>query len=140
MGDVVRIEETRPLSKLKRWRLVEVVRRAEGERMIYPTTRLIVADNTGVKEVECINVLGKKKSAQIGDIVVASVKKRIPTSEFTKGAIVRGSWSGRGSPSAGRTGARSGLTTTRWSLWTRRCSPWGPGCLGPWPGSSGSGG
>jgi small subunit ribosomal protein S17 len=27
-GDVVRIEETRPLSKLKRWRLVQVVRRA----------------------------------------------------------------------------------------------------------------
>ena len=27
-GDVVKIEETRPLSKLKRWRLVEVVRRA----------------------------------------------------------------------------------------------------------------
>lgn len=30
VGDVVRIEETRPLSKLKRWRLREVVRRAEG--------------------------------------------------------------------------------------------------------------
>jgi small subunit ribosomal protein S17 len=28
LGDVVRIEETRPLSKLKRWRLTEVVRRA----------------------------------------------------------------------------------------------------------------
>jgi small subunit ribosomal protein S17 len=28
VGDVVRIEETRPLSKLKRWRLTEVVRRA----------------------------------------------------------------------------------------------------------------
>ncbi|HVM40452.1 MAG TPA: 30S ribosomal protein S17 [Acidimicrobiia bacterium] len=27
-GDVVRIQETRPLSKLKRWRLVEVVERA----------------------------------------------------------------------------------------------------------------
>jgi small subunit ribosomal protein S17 len=27
VGDVVRIEETRPLSKLKRWRLVEVVER-----------------------------------------------------------------------------------------------------------------
>lgn len=26
-GDVVRIEETRPLSKLKRWRLVEVLER-----------------------------------------------------------------------------------------------------------------
>jgi small subunit ribosomal protein S17 len=30
VGDVVRIEETRPLSRLKRWRLVAVVRRAEG--------------------------------------------------------------------------------------------------------------
>jgi small subunit ribosomal protein S17 len=28
-GDRVRIQETRPLSKLKRWRLVEVVERAE---------------------------------------------------------------------------------------------------------------
>src|SRR6266436_6646606 len=30
VGDRVRIEETRPLSKLKRWRLVEVVRRSSG--------------------------------------------------------------------------------------------------------------
>lgn len=29
MGDVVKIEECRPLSRLKRWRLVEVVKRAE---------------------------------------------------------------------------------------------------------------
>ena len=28
VGDVVRLEETRPMSKLKRWRLKEVVRRA----------------------------------------------------------------------------------------------------------------
>jgi small subunit ribosomal protein S17 len=28
-GDVVRIVETRPLSKLKRWRLVEIVERAK---------------------------------------------------------------------------------------------------------------
>src|SRR5271165_2260064 len=28
LGDVVRIEETRPLSKLKRWQLKEVVRKA----------------------------------------------------------------------------------------------------------------
>ena len=28
VGDVVKIEETRPLSKLKRWRLLEIVRRA----------------------------------------------------------------------------------------------------------------
>jgi len=29
-GDVVRIEETRPLSRLKRWRLVEIIERAAG--------------------------------------------------------------------------------------------------------------
>src|SRR5437764_9244731 len=28
LGDVVRIEETRPMSKLKRWRLLEVIRRS----------------------------------------------------------------------------------------------------------------
>jgi small subunit ribosomal protein S17 len=30
IGDRVRIEETRPLSKMKRWRLVEVVDRGSG--------------------------------------------------------------------------------------------------------------
>ncbi len=30
-GDLVRIEETRPLSRLKRWRLVEIVRKGTGE-------------------------------------------------------------------------------------------------------------
>jgi small subunit ribosomal protein S17 len=30
VGDRVRIQETRPLSKLKRWRLVEVVERGPG--------------------------------------------------------------------------------------------------------------
>jgi small subunit ribosomal protein S17 len=28
LGDIVRIEETRPMSKLKRWRLLEIVRRS----------------------------------------------------------------------------------------------------------------
>jgi small subunit ribosomal protein S17 len=30
VGDKVRIEETRPLSRLKRWRLVEVVEKSSG--------------------------------------------------------------------------------------------------------------
>ena len=30
LGDTVRIEETRPLSKLKRWRLVEIVDKSTG--------------------------------------------------------------------------------------------------------------
>jgi len=30
VGDMVRIEESRPLSKMKRWRLVEIVKRGSG--------------------------------------------------------------------------------------------------------------
>lgn len=30
IGDTVRIEESRPMSKLKRWRLVEIIRRGSG--------------------------------------------------------------------------------------------------------------
>jgi len=30
VGDIVRIEESRPLSKMKRWRLVEIVKRGSG--------------------------------------------------------------------------------------------------------------
>lgn len=35
-GDIVRIQETRPLSKLKSWRLLEILQRSEGE--VQPTT------------------------------------------------------------------------------------------------------
>src|SRR5579864_8397118 len=34
IGDTVRIEESRPLSKLKRWRLVEVVERGATETAV----------------------------------------------------------------------------------------------------------
>ncbi len=43
VGDVVRIVESRPLSRLKRWRLVEVIRRAalpEVEAPVEPTEEL----------------------------------------------------------------------------------------------------
>jgi small subunit ribosomal protein S17 len=35
MGDMVRVAETRPLSKTKRWRLLEIVRRG-GEKAALP--------------------------------------------------------------------------------------------------------
>lgn len=38
VGDIVRIEETRPLSKMKRWRLVEILRRGSG---IVPVEELL---------------------------------------------------------------------------------------------------
>ena len=34
IGDTVRIEETRPLSKLKRWRVVEIITRSGGEPIV----------------------------------------------------------------------------------------------------------
>lgn len=34
VGDIVRIEETRPLSKTKRWRLIEVVERAQEQAQV----------------------------------------------------------------------------------------------------------
>ena len=58
--------------------------------MIQELTRLKVADNTGAKEVMCIRVLGgsRRKSGNIGDIIVASVKNASP-GDVVKAIIVR---------------------------------------------------
>ena len=40
MGDLVRIEECRPLSKLKRWRLIEIIKPGSG---IVPVEELLAA-------------------------------------------------------------------------------------------------
>ncbi len=60
--------------------------------MIQMQTRLAVADNTGAKEVMCIKVLGgsRRRFAQVGDVIVCSVKSVIPGSEVKKKAVVRG--------------------------------------------------
>lgn len=60
--------------------------------MIQMQTRLVVADNTGAKEVMCFKVLGgsKRRTAGLGDIIVCSVKTVIPGSEVKKKAVVKG--------------------------------------------------
>ncbi|MGB2982910.1 MAG: 50S ribosomal protein L14 [Candidatus Bipolaricaulia bacterium] len=60
--------------------------------MIQMQTMLKVADNSGAKIVRCINVLGpsNRREGKIGDIIVGSVRKRLPTSDIEKGQIVRG--------------------------------------------------
>ncbi|MEA3356341.1 MAG: 50S ribosomal protein L14 [Candidatus Bipolaricaulota bacterium] len=60
--------------------------------MIQMQTLLRVADNSGAKQVRCINVLGPshRRRGEIGDMVVGSVRKRLPTSEVEKGQIVKG--------------------------------------------------
>jgi ribosomal protein L14, bacterial/organelle len=59
--------------------------------MIQPQTRLKVADNTGAKEIMCIRVLGGsfRRSANIGDIIVASVKTAAPGGVVKKKDVVR---------------------------------------------------
>ncbi|MEO1953509.1 MAG: 50S ribosomal protein L14 [Campylobacterales bacterium] len=59
--------------------------------MIQGFTRLNVADNTGAKEIMCIKVLGgsKRRYATVGDVIVASVKKAIPTAKVKKGKVVK---------------------------------------------------
>ncbi|SHK27482.1 50S ribosomal protein L14 [Tepidibacter formicigenes] len=59
--------------------------------MIQQETRLKVADNSGAKELLCIRVLGGsgRKYANIGDVVVASVKSATPGGVVKKGKVVK---------------------------------------------------
>ena len=59
--------------------------------MVMQESRLKVADNTGAREVLVIRCLGgsKVKTANIGDIVVCTVKKAIPNSNLKKGKVVK---------------------------------------------------
>ena len=58
--------------------------------MIQPQTRLHVADNTGAKEIMCIRILGggRKKYAEVGDLIKASVKQAQPNGQVKKGEVV----------------------------------------------------
>ena len=59
--------------------------------MIQEESYLKVADNTGAKEIKTIRVLGgsKRKFGNIGDVVVASVRKAAPGGQVKKGDVVR---------------------------------------------------
>jgi large subunit ribosomal protein L14 len=59
--------------------------------MIRSQTRLRVADNTGARELMCIQVVagGNKRVGSVGDIVVASVKDANPGGSVKKGDVVR---------------------------------------------------
>ena len=59
--------------------------------MVQQQTYLKVADNTGAKELMCIRVLGGsgRRYANIGDVVVASVKKAAPGGVVKKGDVVK---------------------------------------------------
>ena len=59
--------------------------------MIQKYTRLKVADNSGARQIMCIQVLGgtRRRYARVGDIFVASVKQAQPGAQVKKGDVVK---------------------------------------------------
>ncbi len=59
--------------------------------MIHLRTHLQVADNSGVKKVWAIGVIGRgnKKTADIGDVLTAHVREADPDALSKKGEVVR---------------------------------------------------
>ena len=59
--------------------------------MLQQESYLKVADNTGAKEIKCIRVLGgsKRMYGNIGDVIVASVRKAAPNGTVKKGEVVK---------------------------------------------------
>ena len=59
--------------------------------MIQAETRLVVADNSGAKELKCIRVMGGsfRRSGNIGDVIVCAVESAIPGGVVKKGDVVK---------------------------------------------------
>ncbi len=59
--------------------------------MIQSETMLKIVDNSGAKKLLCIKVLGgsRRKYASVGDIIVGTVKAALPTSDISKGEVVK---------------------------------------------------
>ena len=59
--------------------------------MIQAETKLKVADNTGARIIECFKVPGgtRRRYAQLGDVIIASVKIAEPRGMIKKKAVVR---------------------------------------------------
>ena len=59
--------------------------------MIQTQTLLNVADNSGARKVMCVRVLGgtRKRYAEIGDVIVVSIKEALPQSKVKKGDVVK---------------------------------------------------
>jgi len=59
--------------------------------MIAMRTQLAVTDNTGVKRVSCIGVIGRsgRPTAYLGDVITCNVKEADPDAMAKKGEVVR---------------------------------------------------
>ena len=59
--------------------------------MIQTESKLRVADNTGARTIQCIRIMGRstRKTAGVGDVIIASVRTAIPNAAVKKGDVVR---------------------------------------------------
>jgi large subunit ribosomal protein L14 len=59
--------------------------------VIQSYSRLKVADNSGARQLMCIQVIGgsRRRYGSVGDIIVASVKQATPMGGVKKGEVVR---------------------------------------------------
>ena len=131
VGDRVRIEETRPLSKIKRWRLVEVVERSRGvaprgggiARIIYVTNSFPFGRGGQHRRqgAWAIGVLGRnQRYAHVGDIIKVHIKDAAPDGTVKKGEVhERGDCAHPAGRSAATTARICALTATRSSSLTR---------------------
>ena len=57
--------------------------------MIQAQSMLLVADNSGARQVMCIKVLGgsKRRYAHVGDVIKVAIKEAIPTGRVKKGQV-----------------------------------------------------
>ncbi|XP_027191344.1 large ribosomal subunit protein uL14mz isoform X3 [Cicer arietinum] len=61
---------------------------SQQRTFIQMRTVLKVVDNSGAKQVMCIQALKGKKGARLGDTIVASVKEAHPNGKVKKGKVV----------------------------------------------------
>jgi len=106
--------------------------------VIRTSTRLLVADNSGAKEIECINVPGGtgKRYARIGDIIVASVKVAVPASAVKKGEVVRAVVVRVAQPYRRLDGSYIRFDENAGVILANRTTQGALVYSGPWPGSS----
>ncbi len=101
--------------------------------MIQQESYLKVADNTGAKEIKCIRVLGgsSRKYGNIGDVIVASVRKARPAAPSRRARSSRPLSSAAPRASAAQTAPMSASTRTPPSSSRTTRTPEAPVSLGP---------
>jgi len=101
--------------------------------MIQQQTRLLVADNTGAREVMCIKVLGgtRRRYAYVGDVIVASVKDAIPDGQVKKGEVVKGVIVRTRQPIQRQDGSRLRFDTNAMVIIDAQMNPRGTRIFGP---------